>query len=167
MPGSIKSCTRSFLSNLQDGYPSTVPTVFRTGNKLLPYKYKDNIDTGDNLEQLCGFCNGPLDCNQTEASALYATMLSQKLSTLTVSNQNTTNCTEESKRNGFMHTSCLTDEEKGDESLFKYMEFIRQEDFHSIMCYGCRITLKSVVSMVIIENKPSELNTFIIYIYRY
>lgn len=33
----IRGCTHNFLSGLQEGFPSTIPTVFRTGDKLLGY----------------------------------------------------------------------------------------------------------------------------------
>ena len=32
---SIEELTKSFVIGLQEGFPSTVPTIFRTGDKLL------------------------------------------------------------------------------------------------------------------------------------
>ncbi|XP_018017066.1 cytoplasmic tRNA 2-thiolation protein 2 isoform X2 [Hyalella azteca] len=38
--GTVNGCTHNFLGRLQSEFPSTVPTVFRTGDKLLAYDIK-------------------------------------------------------------------------------------------------------------------------------
>ncbi|KAF2348294.1 Cytoplasmic tRNA 2-thiolation protein 2, partial [Trinorchestia longiramus] len=121
----VTGCTHNFLSGLQAEFPSTIPTVFRTGDKLLAYDYKDSLTSSlsdlsvaspapptpveesdvsaassesrssilsvlskNPLAQssslssktYCGFCHSILDTNQPEASAMAATIVSQRLS---------------------------------------------------------------------------------------
>ena len=49
----INKLTEKFVTGLQEGFPSTVPTIFRTGDKLLV----EPTDDGDK----CALCNGFID----------------------------------------------------------------------------------------------------------
>ena len=65
----INKLTEKFVTGLQEGFPSTVPTIFRTGDKLL----MEPVDDGDK----CVLCNGFIDtepkicCTALEAGMCY------------------------------------------------------------------------------------------------
>nr|XP_045625547.1 cytoplasmic tRNA 2-thiolation protein 2-A-like [Procambarus clarkii]XP_045625548.1 cytoplasmic tRNA 2-thiolation protein 2-A-like [Procambarus clarkii]XP_045625549.1 cytoplasmic tRNA 2-thiolation protein 2-A-like [Procambarus clarkii]XP_045625550.1 cytoplasmic tRNA 2-thiolation protein 2-A-like [Procambarus clarkii]XP_045625551.1 cytoplasmic tRNA 2-thiolation protein 2-A-like [Procambarus clarkii]XP_045625552.1 cytoplasmic tRNA 2-thiolation protein 2-A-like [Procambarus clarkii] len=90
---SIASCTEEFVRGLQKEFPATVPTIFRTGDKLTSSSLDNskhstpdmNSDsTSDTRVDLsskhCVLCCSPVDTGQGEASAFCATLVSQKLS---------------------------------------------------------------------------------------
>ena len=71
---SIKKLTEDFLVGLQDGFPATIPTIFKTGDKLsMP-------GDGDVDGRLCCLCSGPLDTTTDQHNALQATMFSSLVS---------------------------------------------------------------------------------------
>lgn len=100
-------CSDNFLQGLQEEFPATVPTVFRTGDKLKPstttttnslgssrcsstlsvsgdsqvdLKSRSELEPKMNLErEPCVLCRLPLDTNQGPASALKATEVSVRL----------------------------------------------------------------------------------------
>ncbi|KAB7496146.1 Cytoplasmic tRNA 2-thiolation protein 2-A [Armadillidium nasatum] len=76
---SIVSCTRAFIHNLQEEFFSTVPTVFRTGSKLVRGKEAENENEG--LEgDVCSFCGLKRDTGKGgSSSALNSIKLSKKL----------------------------------------------------------------------------------------
>ncbi|CAB3361972.1 Hypothetical predicted protein [Cloeon dipterum] len=71
MDSSIQRLTEAFIVNLQNEFPSTVSTIYRTGEKF--------CSTPSN--QPCAFCLGPLDTMHKSCSALEATDFSRELST--------------------------------------------------------------------------------------
>ncbi|KAK4298079.1 hypothetical protein Pmani_029553 [Petrolisthes manimaculis] len=102
---SIIKCTEDFLRGLQAEFPSTIPTVFRTGDKLqlstnnslgnsrcsstLSVRGESEVDHRTNTEvnpkmklerESCVLCKLPLDTDQGAASALKATQVSLRLS---------------------------------------------------------------------------------------
>ena len=82
---SIVSCTEEFVRGLQKDFPATVPTIFRTGDKLVAMNVeagKEHDPSGDSnrSENLCALCALHLDTEKGEASALHATVVSEKYS---------------------------------------------------------------------------------------
>lgn len=74
---SITQCTEQFVLGLQKEFPSTIPTIFRTGDKLGSGNKLDN-DSSNN--DYCSLCGRFIDTDQGLASALHATVVSQQLS---------------------------------------------------------------------------------------
>lgn len=71
---SIEELTKSFVIGLQEGFPSTVPTIFRTGDKLL-------LESNSALN--CIICEGIIDTGKNEdqhCTALEATEFSKLVS---------------------------------------------------------------------------------------
>ena len=72
---SIEKLTETFVLGLQSGFPSTVPTIFRTGDKL-------RAETVDESVQ-CSLCLGSIDVNNEEnrsCTALEAVKFSKLVS---------------------------------------------------------------------------------------
>jgi len=69
---SIKKLTEDFLVGLQDSFPATIPTIFKTGDKLSMAR----VEPGE----LCILCSGPLDTQTQGHNALQATMFSSLVS---------------------------------------------------------------------------------------
>ena len=171
----VRGCTRNFLSGLQENFPSTVPTVFRTGDKLLPYSAdirssrknsissnapitttlvspSTNIATSNVDGQSviasntdCHLCKAPLDTDQPTASALEATKLSGRLSTLAIGKDGTEH--NDVASIGSIGSGQQKDEgdSKNEEDL-DYESHITQEDLIRLLCYGCRIVVHKMVS---------------------
>nr|CAD7256334.1 unnamed protein product [Timema shepardi] len=70
----IQKLTEKFVTDLQDNFPATVSTVFRTGEKL---SGQSGISNGR-----CHLCQAPLDTAHIESSALQATHFSRMVSAL-------------------------------------------------------------------------------------
>lgn len=73
---SIERLTETFVTGLQEGFPSTVPTIFRTGDKFMVEGMHDLVT--------CAFCRGYIDtvvpkksCSALEA-AQFSKMVSEK-----------------------------------------------------------------------------------------
>ncbi|PSN31223.1 Cytoplasmic tRNA 2-thiolation protein 2-A [Blattella germanica] len=71
---SIQKLTEKFVTDLQEDFPSTVSTIFRTGEKL-------SIATSD-AQDCCALCQAPLDTTSSESSAIEATEFSRMVSAL-------------------------------------------------------------------------------------
>ena len=54
----IRNVTQEFLLGLQDNFPSTIPTVNRTGDKL---SVMDDTEADDDEEERCVLCQSRLD----------------------------------------------------------------------------------------------------------
>ncbi|KAG8284736.1 Cytoplasmic tRNA 2-thiolation protein 2 [Homalodisca vitripennis] len=68
---SIQKLTESFLCELQDGFPSTLSTVFRVADKLT---------TTPGERDVCPLCKTPLDTDDVASSSLSATQFSRLVS---------------------------------------------------------------------------------------
>ena len=62
---SIQILTRNFLVGLQENFPATIPTIFRTGDKL---SVSDDVVTDDSGEK-CIICQGKRDAHGTTLEA--------------------------------------------------------------------------------------------------
>ncbi|XP_061432099.1 cytoplasmic tRNA 2-thiolation protein 2-like [Lethenteron reissneri] len=70
---SITSLTEAFVTELQAEFPSTVSTIYRTGEKI-------GTDDASRAAEKCALCSAFLDTDAVPASALQAALLSEKLS---------------------------------------------------------------------------------------
>ena len=71
---SIQTLTRNFLGGLQENFPATIPTIFRTGDKLSTC---EDITLDNNEIDRCIICNGKKDAF---GSTLEATNFSKLVS---------------------------------------------------------------------------------------
>ncbi|XP_064116959.1 cytoplasmic tRNA 2-thiolation protein 2-like isoform X2 [Macrobrachium nipponense] len=85
---SIITCTEQFVMGLQKEFPATIPTIFRTGDKLVSTSSEiSKCSTPElngynetNFSSICAMCGLILDTMQSESSAVHATLVSQRLS---------------------------------------------------------------------------------------
>jgi len=70
---SIRKLTEEFVTELQADFPSTVPTIFRTGDKLVAQENQEE-------EEGCVLCGGPMDTDCPVTCAFQATKWSQLVS---------------------------------------------------------------------------------------
>ena len=78
---SIQTLTRDFLVGLQENFPATIPTIFRTGDKL--QRNKDNMPTKedefDRLDEFCVLCRGKKDAfGATLAATNFSRLVSSR-----------------------------------------------------------------------------------------
>lgn len=173
---SITSCAKEFVLGLQKDFPATIPTVFRTGDKLVS-TYPDcgkssstslNGDPDSDFtvgisSNRCALCGSHLDTGQGEASALHATLVSQKLSChssshmlqQTETNNGTIVSHESYNMNGCAtektSDSCDCDQSSGCCGGGKISsignrkpEIIDKDVMERYLCYGCRIILREM-----------------------
>ncbi|CAH1779839.1 unnamed protein product [Owenia fusiformis] len=134
---SIDRLTQSFVATLQAGFPSTVSTIFRTGEKLSSELDKNKED------DFCIMCQSVLDTDTPESSALSATLFSQKLSSVAVPGEKM--CKETSGEEnccGEGDGSCKSTNKTG----------LDKEDLLPLSCYGCRLILREMSSTTCIPG---------------
>ena len=140
----IRGCTRAFITGLQENFPSTVPTVMRTGGKLLPFtpgrcnipppegnhsSLQSKCSLNDQARsRICALCSSNIDTEQPEASALKATEKSILLST----------------KNEIVETSCSPARCRADSDNGS-----SNNTLDVSLCYACRLTVRNVVSFVL------------------
>ena len=127
----IRNVTQEFLLGLQDNFPSTIPTVNRTGDKLSQGVVTNN--NGDPESDLCCLCSTRLDTDTASGhNALQATQYSSFVSAgghLQQDKPQVTSC--DSSNNeccGEGDGSCKT----------RSPETVSMEDVMSSLCYSCR-----------------------------
>ncbi|XP_054710890.1 cytoplasmic tRNA 2-thiolation protein 2-like isoform X2 [Uloborus diversus] len=92
--GSIHRLTEAFITNLQEDFPATIFTIFRTGGKLLEFRSTQETNT-------CLLCKSELDNVEPEAcSALEALSLSDRISQPRQSNLQSTGNTDKENYEG-------------------------------------------------------------------
>ncbi|XP_030831670.1 LOW QUALITY PROTEIN: cytoplasmic tRNA 2-thiolation protein 2 [Strongylocentrotus purpuratus] len=137
---SINKLTDDFIHGLQVGFPSTVSTVLRTGEKLCMVS-----SSGD--EGSCIMCKAPLDTNVSACSALESTQHSLAELSDPDRGQQTANgqCS--------LAVSCETSYDdqssseccgQGDGSCHSTKKTISFGDVSKGLCYGCRITVRDM-----------------------
>ncbi|XP_041455707.1 cytoplasmic tRNA 2-thiolation protein 2-A-like isoform X1 [Lytechinus variegatus] len=133
---SINKLTSEFINGLQVGFPSTVSTVLRTGEKLCTVSSSGD---GDN----CIMCKGPLDTDVPACSALKSTQHS--LAELTDTDKGgLTHC------NSSMSCESASDQSsseccgQGDGSCHSTRKIISFREVSRWLCYGCRITIRDM-----------------------
>lgn len=176
---SIVSCTEEFVLGLQKEFPATVPTIFRTGDKLVSTSsdcskcstpsLNGDADCESEMDlstASCALCCSPLDTGQSEASAFYATVVSEKLSAST----SVTHAFQETVTHRNMHINdekcsplvlgnlnkcCEADPSHIATETLKCsqnpeccaggkLQEITKEVMEQYLCYGCRIILREM-----------------------
>uniref|UniRef100_A0A8C6XBF5 Cytoplasmic tRNA 2-thiolation protein 2 n=1 Tax=Naja naja TaxID=35670 RepID=A0A8C6XBF5_NAJNA len=122
---SIHLLIESFLCKLQLEFPSTVSTVYRTGEKLSAVPPEAQPDVPTALAS-CLLCLCPLDTNVEDGSSLQATLLSEKLSQRPPA--------AEGCCGGGTQAGCCREPPAGRET----------SHLDPLLCYGCRLTVKEL-----------------------
>ncbi|CAL8254108.1 unnamed protein product [Lota lota] len=143
---SIQRLTESFVVKLQVDFPSTVSTIYRTGEKLQTANFTEDIE-GAPLK--CLLCMCALDTTLGETSAFQATLISEQLS-----NVGTTHPMQGHLRPDTQTKCCSPcDQQDGEEqceahavccSHFKGGDSMNLE---SLLCYSCQQTVKDMTSV--------------------
>ncbi|KAK9392635.1 cytoplasmic tRNA 2-thiolation protein 2 [Crotalus adamanteus] len=122
---SIHLLMESFLCKLQSEFPSTISTVYRTGEKLsaVPQEVESDVLA---VPAHCLLCLCPLDTNVEDGSSLQATLLSEKLSRRPPGEDG---CCGERTQAG-----CCGTPPVGSET----------SQLVPLLCYGCRLTVKEL-----------------------
>ncbi|XP_025024611.1 cytoplasmic tRNA 2-thiolation protein 2 isoform X1 [Python bivittatus] len=125
---SIHLLIESFLCKLQSEFPSTVSTVYRTGEKLsaAPREVDSGVPTAP---AQCLLCLCPLDTNVEDGSSLQSMLLSEQLCPRPPAE----NCCETGRTQA---GCCGRPPVVGDSSQLL-----------PLLCYGCRLTVKELVSV--------------------
>ena len=129
----IRRVTQEFLFGLQENFPSTIPTVNRTGDKL-------SLAAEESGEESCCLCGASLDTETVQHNALQATLYSSLIS------------------GGAQTDSPAQDQSgccgEGDGSCQTRSCSLSMEEVLGVLCYTCRRTLEKVKS---VESLPASL----------
>ncbi|XP_058125743.1 cytoplasmic tRNA 2-thiolation protein 2 [Anopheles ziemanni] len=119
---SLQNLTAAFIDNLQQSFPSTVSTVFRTGDKLDAPK---SSDEQDHVHGKCCFCGALLDYRGSKT--LFATEYSRLVSSRINASCNHDEILEKSKRME-VDAERAVNGEAGE----------KHDDLMKNLCHGCR-----------------------------
>ncbi|XP_027863661.1 cytoplasmic tRNA 2-thiolation protein 2 isoform X1 [Xiphophorus couchianus] len=137
---SIQRLTQSFVTKLQADFPSTVSTIYRTGEKL--QTAGGSSSAAEDAER-CVLCVCGLDTAAEEASALQATLISEQLSRSSVSVKpeppSTVGqcCSSERPCGGAEGASDCCRSSRDHEAA----------ELRSLLCYSCRRTVRDMSSV--------------------
>ncbi|XP_064641552.1 cytoplasmic tRNA 2-thiolation protein 2-A-like [Lineus longissimus] len=147
MNASIYRLTENFVNGLQNDFPATVSTIFRTGSKMQAARSSDSnkksngpqvtearSEAPEYSDDCCPFCMAPLDTRVTESSALYATQFSESLSQRADVVQDSGGCGSNQECCGKGDGSCNT---VADVLLTKAQVM-------SYLCYGCQLVVRDM-----------------------
>ncbi|XP_040573574.1 cytoplasmic tRNA 2-thiolation protein 2 [Lepeophtheirus salmonis] len=126
----IQKLSEKFVVGLQEDYPATIPTIFRTGDKLSANKYVEET-------KKCLLCSGILDTNLDKPCSLQATRFSELLSQKGAKQANVDEFLD-----SFTNLSNCSSEQseccgKGDGEC--QSSTLNREDIEKELCYSCRI----------------------------
>ncbi|XP_042866004.1 cytoplasmic tRNA 2-thiolation protein 2-like [Penaeus japonicus] len=168
---SITSCTEDFVMGLQKDFPATIPTIFRTGDKLMSSSSEQSRRTTpepvvgvSSCNEICVLCGSDLDTEQGEASAVHAILVSQDLSkrkveggskdgnettNIVVSNSPTMNgCCGSNGSAELPENSCACNDRGGSCGSggrdSKREHVLSQDQLECYLCYGCRIIAREL-----------------------
>uniref|UniRef100_A0A8D0GQK7 Cytoplasmic tRNA 2-thiolation protein 2 n=1 Tax=Sphenodon punctatus TaxID=8508 RepID=A0A8D0GQK7_SPHPU len=128
--GSIHRLMESFLYRLQAEFPSTVSTVYRTGEKLSAAP-RDAIPGCSSDPELCLLCLCALDTNVEEGSVLQATLRSEQLCQKRPSPARNDCCMGCQERTGCCRDTAVPGTAAHAALL-------------PLLCYSCRLTVKDM-----------------------
>ncbi|KAG8556276.1 hypothetical protein GDO81_018002, partial [Engystomops pustulosus] len=138
---SIQHLSESFITKLQTDFPSTVSTMYRTGEKL--NISKKQIAEENVTQERCLICMCILDVGVGEASAFCATQVSQNLSQ---KRQNRNAELLSDTENKCCNRGQCCDRST---SCSSSSSVPRPQDVLPLLCYSCRVTVKDVVSGIL------------------
>uniref|UniRef100_A0A1B6JV90 Cytoplasmic tRNA 2-thiolation protein 2 n=1 Tax=Homalodisca liturata TaxID=320908 RepID=A0A1B6JV90_9HEMI len=123
---SIQKLTESFLCELQDGFPSTLSTVFRVADKLT---------TTPGERDVCPLCKTPLDTDDVASSSLSATQFSRL-----VSSSGPSDFDVASSKDVNSGTSCCGQNNTSNSCC---SEKKSKNELQEMLCYSCNLILKN------------------------
>ncbi|XP_071785955.1 cytoplasmic tRNA 2-thiolation protein 2-like [Asterias amurensis] len=144
---SIDTLTESFVNNLQTNFPSTVSTVFRTGEKMCAAETSNSEP-----DQRCSMCMSVLDTAVGNSSALSATRFSLRMSRegsvgmsrCGADETDDATCSESSSSQccGQGDGSCHSNTKKG----------VSVESLGRTLCYGCQVTVRDMKDVSLLPS---------------
>lgn len=164
---SIASCTEEFVRSLQKDFPATISTIFRTGDKLVSAttqadkEYDSSADSLTNGD-FCALCASSLDTEKGEASALHATVVSQKYSSKRpqeILQQNAASVQECSKEKndgdpgGGMCDCARAGGGCSETNMNVDQKWETSKTMEQCLCYGCRVTLRDLADTGLLPAK--------------
>lgn len=135
---SIQTLTEKFVINLQDGFPATVNTIFRTGDKL---GLQEESTDSDSICLLCG-SNSTSGSSEYEASgSAVAAEFIKKLSEASSKNDAVSgeNLNYSCSSKGNCCGSCST--------RHPVSETVTKSELVDLLCYGCRLIVREMVGL--------------------
>ena len=133
----IRRVTQEFLFGLQVNFPSTIPTVNRTGDKL-------TVAEAASGEDNCCLCEASLDTETVQHNALQATLYSSLISAGGSQTQSPGDTAGD-------QSGCCGE---GDGSCQSRSCSLTMEEVQQSLCYTCRRIFERVKS---VENIPASL----------
>lgn len=166
---SIARLTEQFVRGLQLDFPSTVSTVFRTGDKLCTSPQVSS-------ENKCALCQGLLDTNVREDSALFATEFSQLVShgrlsaagpdasprDITCCNKTADNLYKKgggedtAVKNELVACSAEKDCACAADSKASKKMCLTREELIPHLCYGCRLVIRDMTDIDALPEQVHE-----------
>ncbi|VVC38827.1 Hypothetical protein CINCED_3A025639 [Cinara cedri] len=132
---SIQKTTEQFVNNLQVEFPSTVSTIFRTGEK---------ISQKTLTKAYCLLCQGIMDVDVPPSSAMEATKYSKYVSLMGIKALKLSlNDTNDKECNENKCSSCNCKNKQ-----------ISKEEFMESLCYACKHIIQDTDSL---DDLPSEI----------
>ncbi|XP_037733966.1 cytoplasmic tRNA 2-thiolation protein 2 isoform X1 [Chelonia mydas] len=134
---SIHRVIERFLYGLQAEFPSTVSTVYRTGEKLSATPGDAGLAPGAAEPERCLLCSCALDTNVEDGSALQAVLVSEQLSQqrLPAASPAGRGCCQRAEE---QRGCCMNTTGPGADA---------RADFLPLLCYGCRLTIKDTTCL--------------------
>ncbi|XP_060109744.1 cytoplasmic tRNA 2-thiolation protein 2 isoform X2 [Heteronotia binoei] len=131
---SIHRLIESFLYKLQTEFPSTISTVYRTGEKL--GTTPRDADAGEDAEpERCLLCLCCLDTNVVDGSSLQSTLLSEELCRKPPPSAGSGCCGGAADQTGCCRSSPTVGAKP------------TQISFLPLLCYSCRLTVKDMTCL--------------------
>lgn len=137
---SIQRLTETFLTKLQDDFPSTISTIYRTSEKL--QTACGSSSAADPCDR-CLLCLCALDTSVENASAFQATLISEQLSQARISSALPS--AVDSGQCCAQTGSCQEKEEAG--RCCSSAKPAERTDLSSLLCYSCQLTAKDLTSV--------------------
>ncbi|XP_028983048.1 cytoplasmic tRNA 2-thiolation protein 2 isoform X2 [Betta splendens] len=149
---SVQRLTESFVTKLQEEFPSTVSTIYRTSEKLQTAGRCSS--TGDQCER-CLLCLCTLDTAVDDASAFQATLISEQLSQTAWPRVDRSKVAKhQGKPESTSFTAQYCSAKAGAQDCGGCCSFAKEPepmDLRSLLCYSCQLTIRDMSS---IEHLP-------------
>lgn len=154
---SIHNMSKQFVMELMENFPSTVSTVFRTGEKLGSGGSSNTLEENCNL---CLICKGQLNVKATTCSSVQATEFSRLISSLGprgFDNESLKSRPLEKCQNPVYEQACTPHNSKPDEACplsTNNLQPFTLSEMEQLCCYGCRLILHDMNTPL---NLPSSM----------
>ncbi|AWP14505.1 putative cytoplasmic tRNA 2-thiolation protein 2 isoform 2 [Scophthalmus maximus] len=156
---SIQRLTESFVTKLQEDFPSTVSTIYRTSEKLqTTCRSSAKAEPSDK----CLLCVCALDTAVENASAFQATLTSEQLSQTKYPGAAGTEIPRQNPESSAPSGQCCSSggaedcgrAERGGGGCCSSAKEPETTDLKSLLCYSCQLTLKDMSS---VEHLPQYI----------